>query len=702
MNTLKIAPDVTAPTIPFKVRLEPYLIESICELARFIRDKGNTQTEVSGLLFGVAENGSRVVGALKTFEAAGTRSDLARRERMEKAYAAAVEEAKEDPELGALQLVGWFSFRNGSGLLSSDVVFHNQHFRKPEDLAVVIWREGTAQITAEVYSKSGSSAMTSTDYRWSSVRLSSEIRRMSEPIDLAMRVKLTDDSFLRAYESDEPETTLESWKKMAGETANRLMSFLQVRPKDELITARVRGLIGDGRLPTTPNWEAPHSAPETAPEPAEEEDRFETTLPARRPPAEPEPSRPVAAAAAAGAVFGSPKSAGLQRIPDQRVATNLPPISVLDLGKVGQSPQRARVAQTEISGLPMLIRPQRREFAWPWAAIIFVACSAVVFGALAFAGLQAGGNGRIAQAVHSLFGGGELNLRVKTQDDRLLLSWNPQNAAVASATDGTLQIQDGPQKRDIHLDGRQVADGSVLYRPITSDVSFRLEVHGQQGSTMGSVRVLDGPQTRQTPTLDVSDPQPADPSFGQVPAQTATADPFAARYPVASDAVEVPVPAGTRKPAGSSPAVPLGSPTAALSGPPAKSLVPAGTTTINGWEATPEPVRKRPAALPGVPVPAGSSAAEFVAPQPLLQVTPSTRALANGVIQTITRVEVQVRVDQTGHVAFARVLNAANIKRAVANAALNAARQWTFLPATLRGQRVDSDHTIVFEFRPQR
>jgi TonB family protein len=72
------------------------------------------------------------------------------------------------------------------------------------------------------------------------------------------------------------------------------------------------------------------------------------------------------------------------------------------------------------------------------------------------------------------------------------------------------------------------------------------------------------------------------------------------------------------------------------------------------------------------------------------------------VIQTITRVEVQVRVDQTGHVAFARVLNAANIKRAVANAALNAARQWTFLPATLRGQRVDSDHTIVFEFRPQR
>jgi TonB family protein len=93
--------------------------------------------------------------------------------------------------------------------------------------------------------------------------------------------------------------------------------------------------------------------------------------------------------------------------------------------------------------------------------------------------------------------------------------------------------------------------------------------------------------------------------------------------------------------------------------------------------------------------------ADFVAPQPLLQVTPNTKSLANGAVTTTTRVEVQVRVDQTGHVAYARVLNGASVKRAVSAAALNAARQWTFQPATLRGQRVESDHTIVFEFRPQ-
>jgi TonB family protein len=124
-----------------------------------------------------------------------------------------------------------------------------------------------------------------------------------------------------------------------------------------------------------------------------------------------------------------------------------------------------------------------------------------------------------------------------------------------------------------------------------------------------------------------------------------------------------------------------------------------GGSTINGWDATPEPARKRrPAATV---VPATNNVADFVAPQPLLQVTPNTKSLANGAVTTTTRVEVQVRVDQTGHVAYARVLNGASVKRAVSAAALNAARQWTFQPATLRGQRVESDHTIVFEFRPQ-
>ena len=756
MNELKLAPEAAVPSaIPFKVRLEPYLIESICELSRVIREKGSAQTDVSGLLYGSADKGSRVVTALKTFPDAGPRSDLARRERLEKAYIAAVEEANEDPELSSLQLIGWFSFRNGSGLLSSDVVFHNQHFRKPEDLAIVIWREGTAQITAEVYSKSGQTSMTSSDYRWSSVRLSSEIRHMTEPIDLAMRVKLSDDSFLRAYsnEPDEPESVFDNLKKRTGETMSRMMGFFQVRPKQELYTARVRGLIGDGRLPAQ-GWDLAPAGPEAVPEPPARSDDWRLYDLAPRT-AAPEPSRSAAAAASAGTVFGAPRQAEPQRLPELKTAAaNLPPIPILDLGKIGQNPQRAR-AQAEVGGLPMVIRPQKKSVPWQWAAIIFIGCCAVVFAVLAFSGWQ-GGDNRVTEAVRSLFSGGDLNLRVRSEDERLRLMWNPHNPAVASATDGTLQILDGNQRRKIRLEGRQIADGSVFYRPLTNDVTFRLDVRGERATASGSVRVLDGPQGRQTPVLDVSDPAPTgtpvdqalnplppttDPAYAdpRMPDQaTVTNTPVIVRRGVGgSEDVPVPVPSSSATPypstsartpltslpdpntIGTSPYTshyeagtasdravqapsPLNEPSTVRG---SQSLPPVnrtpsytGGSTINGWDATPEPARKRrPAATTAAP----ANVADFVAPQPLLQVTPNTKSLANGAVTTTTRVEVQVRVDQTGHVAYARVLNGASVKRAVSAAALNAARQWTFQPATLRGQRVESDHTIVFEFRPQ-
>jgi TonB family protein len=81
---------------------------------------------------------------------------------------------------------------------------------------------------------------------------------------------------------------------------------------------------------------------------------------------------------------------------------------------------------------------------------------------------------------------------------------------------------------------------------------------------------------------------------------------------------------------------------------------------------------------------------------------PNTRTLAPGTISQVTRVEVAVRIDNTGHVLSAHVLNEnGNGKGALSAAALAAARQWTFQPATLQGEKVESEHTIVFEFRPE-
>ena len=98
------------------VRLAPYLVEAICELARAIKDKTHAQTEISGLLFGKSQDGLVTVEALKTFkDSSGPRSDLARRERMEKAFTAAMALANEDPEFSSYKLLGWFSLRGGGG-----------------------------------------------------------------------------------------------------------------------------------------------------------------------------------------------------------------------------------------------------------------------------------------------------------------------------------------------------------------------------------------------------------------------------------------------------------------------------------------------------------------------------------------------------------------------------------------------------------
>ena len=79
-----------------------------------------------------------------------------------------------------------------------------------------------------------------------------------------------------------------------------------------------------------------------------------------------------------------------------------------------------------------------------------------------------------------------------SEDSRLVLRWDRQNPLMLSATGATLLIQDGSQQRTVHLDGTQLADGSVAYKPVSNDVSFRLEVNSPEGSGTASVRVLDG------------------------------------------------------------------------------------------------------------------------------------------------------------------------------------------------------------------
>jgi TonB family protein len=704
----------TSRNTSYTVSLAPYLVETLCELTRAVRDRTHGQTELSGLLFGRSEDGLTVVDALKTFEDSGPRSDLAKRERLAKAFEATLADAYDDPELAPFKLVGWFSLRSSSGLLTSDVDFHNRHFKSPEDLALVVWREADTQVIAELYSKADNGTLSSEDYRWSSVRLSSEMRHVTEPIDLAMRVKVNEDSYLRAYQSADKPERRDEWKKIAWSAQRSMRSLLTRRPKaPEYSTPRPSNGAG-GR---------PHAVRESR--------TWES-----------------------GTLFRHTEEA-----PE--------PVSNLrEASRVSEPFRSSRPRPAEVSGLPMVINTKQKPQQVPWisTALVFFLFSAFTFAILAVVGMETG-SGKLAQIMRVIFPGTDLGMHVESQGDRLLLSWNRRNPAVAAASDGTLQIFDGLQHREVRLDGGQIADGSVLYKPVSGDVTFRLEVHGAENtSASGSMRVLDATNSavnaHEGPVTDVSNPEKppatappviapatveaskpnppvaiaknnvrgsrvlyhngeskpisAPPAPESRPRQTSNSSGLDATAAAGLKQLENTPPAGnTVAPANTT--APQSAPAVAENSSPAaqtprskaeraetqkpstpSSTQPLGTgSTINPWDGSGS--QETAAAAP-----ASETKVAFVPPRPLLQVMPNTRSLSPGLISQVTRVEVEVRIDEAGRVASARVLNDGGAgKPALTNAAVSAAKQWTFQPATLKGEKVESQHTIVFEFRPE-
>ncbi len=725
------------------VRLAPYLVEAICELTRAIKDKTHAQTEISGLLFGKSQDGMVTVEALKTFkDSSGPRSDLARRERMEKAFTAAMTLANEDPEFAAFKLLGWFSLRGGGGLINSDAEFHNRHFKSPEEIAVIVWREGDTQITTEIYAAVEGGKLTTEDYRWSSVRLSSELRHVSQPLDLVMRVRMNDDLYMRTYGVSDGRERKDEWKRVADQAKRALLAFLPGRGQSEVIPE-------DLPLPA-PTGTARRS--------------FESRTLFKGSEAEPSSVKPLSASAPTLAPSSSTTAApGATTRLQQPTPPPAPPVTqakelddFVPSFDINRAP-RPKPATPEVSGLPMVLpkhKPQLRNTT-PWlsTAIVFVLFSAATFGFLALKSIG-GGDNKLSQIMHVLFPGSDLDLRASSHGDSLWVSWNKHNPVVASATSAVLSVSDGPRHFERKLDPSQVADGEVKYTPVSGDVTFQLRVYGaDQGVAMGSLRVLDAtaPVTADAqPPLDVSEsttPPPAPSAAGPansnnlktnitpLPANQGQHNkPFETAQnhsnipptaPIVQEPKQLSLPDNPKPQEGTSqPIAPVIQPAQTAQTRPSQTSEPVNSrptpppatprpvtpgnnvagsqsnTAINGWDNLPEnkpaPVQRQTPTQEQTAA-SGNKASDFVRPKVLLQVMPNLPA---GSISEVTRVEVDVTVDTNGHVKSAR-LNTPNVKSTVGAAVVAAAKQWTFQPATLLGQKVDSDHTIVFEFRPE-
>jgi TonB family protein len=91
-----------------------------------------------------------------------------------------------------------------------------------------------------------------------------------------------------------------------------------------------------------------------------------------------------------------------------------------------------------------------------------------------------------------------LTLRVEHTGTDLLLTWNRESAAIRSASRATLSISDGERHENYDMDLGQLRTGSIVYSPLGGDVSFQMEVIGQNGSHTATetLRLL---QTRPSP-----------------------------------------------------------------------------------------------------------------------------------------------------------------------------------------------------------
>jgi hypothetical protein len=235
--------------------------------------------------------------------------------------------------------------------------------------------------------------------------------------------------------------------------------------------------------------------------------------------------------------------------------------------------------------------------------------------------------------------GTPLALHLTRSADDIEFSWSPSSDAVRRAAAGTVIIRNGPVLRTIELTPEQLREGRIVYHPLSGvDVNARLEViTSEEKWEAASVQFL-GFDTTSTPSGPVAaPPRPAPPAR---PAPRTAATHRSERAQNVSSAARHTVPAGPRS----------------------------------------EPVAVRRAS-----------------PELNRDVQAEMRA-AKGKIS----VTVQASIDSAGTVQGVKVVSSTGEPSPsgpyIRLAALNAARQWKFRPATAGGKAVPSQTTMVFNF----
>ena len=360
--------------------------------------------------------------------------------------------------------------------------------------------------------------------------------------------------------------------------------------------------------------------------------------------------------------------------------------------------------------LPPLERPRRSNKAI-WITAGSAAALLLLSGALLYPGL-----GHKAKPAGAIPGQAALSLRVERSAGELLLSWNRDSDVIKSASRAMLAIADGDQHENVNLDMAQLRNGSIVYSPTGSDVSFQLSIVGQNAAqTLSeSVRIL---KTRPSP---LADNQPAAPPTSQTPQKTT-----AERAPTRSEA----------------PATATATPASAASAPAASAVTTTSEPTLVAETKTkastikefhPESLSQRlrpvrPTDLPEAPGLTAAAPAPFPVAVPGFNTTPGLPSLpparssasaspaTGGQLQKLQLISSKPPeyplVAKQAHVQGVVVVAATigvdgKVKSASAvsgppllqKAAVDAVKQWIYKPTTLNGSPVESETRVDVRF----
>jgi hypothetical protein len=325
-----------------------------------------------------------------------------------------------------------------------------------------------------------------------------------------------------------------------------------------------------------------------------------------------------------------------------------------------------------------------------------------------------------------------IRLNVERTGSSLRIFWDRNSSALRGATRAVLHIQDGDSQSDRDLAPSEFDAGSVTYEPKSSEFTFRLDAYSAGPNATGLVQVLNlspqpapAPDRSAAPKLPPAPKQPAS-TLLPAPAFAARTELVSAHPPAMPDErpdgkkvekkEEEILSAATRSPerietssldTRDAPAPIVVEP------PPQRLAIPAERAApisgrVSGREPSvhvlAEPVLgSRWGHLVGkVPVLRRLRKPEkFTEPVPVFQAQPTVRMPDHQSLIRPVSVGVKVYVAESGAVQSAEVVEYGEPPDfKLANAALAAARLWTFEPARLEDAPVSSEVILRFHFTP--